>query len=214
MLPWPCVWREAEGRLRKAFSFHSHPPKRFCHLIHFIGFYSSSHSIHMWRRAGLYEARPGGPACRLVHVWSQQKPVKRSSGGFCLKRGFSQPDLFIAWLQKHLCQQKAGGVMGVERGGWRAGEESLPVSLPAQSIIPAEEVCFGCRSSTAACCFLVCLCCLIDRVQMGLLCPEEGSKITSRTASKVASPLMPTGDLWVISAARFAGTQLLLPASP
>lgn len=119
MLPWPCVWREAEGRLRKAFSFHSHPPKRFSHLIDFIGFYFSPHSIHVWRRAGLYEARPGGPACCLVHVWSQQKSVKRSSGGFCLKHGCSQPDLFIAWLQKHLCQQKVEGVMGVEKGGWR-----------------------------------------------------------------------------------------------
>lgn len=38
-LPWPCLRREAEGRLRKAFSFHSHPLKRFSHLIDFIGFY-------------------------------------------------------------------------------------------------------------------------------------------------------------------------------
>lgn len=63
MLPGPRVWREAEGRLRKAFPFHSQPPKRFSHLIDFIGFYFSSPSIHMWGRAGLCEARPGGPAC-------------------------------------------------------------------------------------------------------------------------------------------------------
>lgn len=47
---------------------------------------------------------------------------------------------------------------------------------------------------------------------MGPVRLKGGSKMTSRTASKVASPLMPTGDLWMITAARFAGTQLLLPA--
>lgn len=88
------------------------------------------------------------------------------------------------------------------------------MSLPAQCIAPAEDVCFGCCSLTAAHCFLVCLPCLIDRVQVGPVCPKEGSKITSRTASKVASPWTPPGDLWMITAARFAGTQLLLPALP
>lgn len=38
MLLWLCMRREAEGRLRKAFSFHSHPPKRVSHLIDFMGF--------------------------------------------------------------------------------------------------------------------------------------------------------------------------------
>lgn len=66
MLLWPCMQREAEGRLRKAFSFHSHPPERVSHLIDFMGSCFCSPSIHTWSRAGLDAARPAGPAaaCR------------------------------------------------------------------------------------------------------------------------------------------------------
>lgn len=86
------------------------------------------------------------------------------------------------------------------------------MSLPAQRIAPAKELCFSCCSLTIARCFLVSLCCFINGAQMGPVCRKGGSKMTSRTASKVASPLTPTGDLWMITAVRFAGTQLLLPA--
>lgn len=88
------------------------------------------------------------------------------------------------------------------------GEQSLPVSLPAQRIAPAEPGCFGCCSATAACCFLVFLCCLINRIAMSPVCPKEGSKIPSRTASKAASPPVPAGDLWGRTAAWFAATSV------
>lgn len=155
----------------------------------------------------------------MVHGPSQQNPLKRSRGGFCLKRGFSQPDLFIAWLQKRLCQQKAGGAMGVGRGGWRWEQPrcwlrvanascgfalaschihpvtasrgtGAPTSVPAHT---APGPCFGCCPSTAACRFWVCLCCLVNRVQMGPACPKAGSQITRRTAPKAAPPSVPTG---------------------
>lgn len=76
MLLWPCMWREAEGRLRKAFSFHSHPPKRVSHLIDFMGFCFCSPSIHTRSRAGLDEARPADqplPAARSEPAETSRK---------------------------------------------------------------------------------------------------------------------------------------------
>lgn len=111
-LPRTCVWRQPEGRLRKTFAFHSHPPKSFSHLIDFTDFCFPSHSIRPRRSAGLWEARP-----QEQHCWSHHAVTR---AGLALKCGFSQPELLLSWRQRRLCQQKGGGViMGVGRGGWR-----------------------------------------------------------------------------------------------
>lgn len=112
MLPWKCMRREAEKSLFFPFSSSKKvfSPDRF----HWLFYFSPQHSH-------VEESRTvcmGGLARCSVYVRSQQEPGKRSNDGFCVKRGFSQPYLSLGY-KKHLCQQKAEGATGVERGGCR-----------------------------------------------------------------------------------------------
>lgn len=118
--------RACGGSLRegseKPFAFHSHPPESFSHLIDFTEFCFPLRSIRTWRSAGLWEARPGGAACPGGTAGATDTLTR---GAFALKCGFSQPELFLSWRQGRFFQQKAGGVMGVGRGGWRRGQPGL-----------------------------------------------------------------------------------------
>lgn len=72
-LPRTCVWREPEGRLRKAFAFHSHPPKSFSHLIDFTGF-----CFPLSKCRGKFRLVPTSPpACSGSHAAEEHPPCKQ-----------------------------------------------------------------------------------------------------------------------------------------
>lgn len=119
--------RACGGSLRegseKPFAFHSRPPESFSHLIDFTGFCFPFCSILARRSAGLWEARPGGAACPGGTAGATATATR---GGFALKCGFSQPELFLSPGDRDVCAgKKGGGLVGVGRGGWRWEQPSL-----------------------------------------------------------------------------------------
>lgn len=133
-----CLWRSLGGGREKPFLavLTLHTFLEIKSQRDFMAFISFSQQPHVEECRAVCR-QGGGPARCLEHSWSHQKHIKRSNGDFSLKHVFSQPNIFIAWLQKllwrHLCSRGAllclitagaarrvrgsGALVGTSRGG-------------------------------------------------------------------------------------------------